>query len=194
MKTSALDRFLRYVRFDTRSDEQSPTFPSTPGQVVLLRALSEELRGLGLTDVLMDANSYVIATVPATPGYERAPVIGFVAHVDTSPEMPGNDVRPIVHERYDGRDLVLPDDPSVVLRGDDDPALAAQMGHDIVTASGLTLLGADDKAGVAEIMAAVEYFAGNPDAVHGQVRIAFTPDEEVGRGANHFEKIALDVS
>ena len=187
MNTSALDRFLRYVRFDTRSDEQSATFPSTPGQVVLLRALAEELRALGLTDVLMDANSYVMATVPATAGYERAPVIGFIAHVDTSPEMPGNDVRPIVHERYDGRDLVLPDDPSIVLRAEDDPALASQMGHDIVTASGLTLLGADDKAGVAEIMALVEYFAANPDVVHGPVRIAFTPDEEVGRGANHFD-------
>ena len=187
MKTSALDRFLRYVKFDTRSDEQSSTFPSTPGQVVLLRALADELRGLGLNDVLMDANSYVTATVPATPGYERAAVIGFIAHVDTSPEMPGNDVRPIVHERYDGRDLVLPDDPSVVLRAVDDPALSAQMGHDIVTASGLTLLGADDKAGVAEIMATVEYLATRADAVHGPLRIAFTPDEEVGRGANHFD-------
>jgi tripeptide aminopeptidase len=187
MKTSALERFLRYVRFDTRSDEQSSTFPSTPGQLVLLRALGEELSALGLADVLMDAHGYVMATVPATAGYERAPAIGFIAHVDTSPEMPGHDVRPIVHERYDGRDLLLPDDPSAVLRAADDPALAAQTGNDIVTASGLTLLGADDKAGVAEIMAAVEHFTTHEDAIHGPVRIAFTPDEEVGRGANHFD-------
>ena len=187
MKTSALERFLRYVTFDTRSDEQSSTFPSTSGQVVLLRALGEELRALGLADVLLDAHGYVMATVPATRGYERAPAIGFIAHVDTSPEMPGHDVRPIVHERYDGRDLVLPDDPTTSLRAADDPALAAQMGHDIVTASGLTLLGADDKAGVAEIMAAAEHLVTHEDAIHGPVRIAFTPDEEIGRGANHFD-------
>jgi tripeptide aminopeptidase len=187
MKTSALPRFLRYVKFDTRSEEQSTTFPSTPGQLVLLRTLADELRALRLTDVLMDAHGYVMATVPATPGYEHAPVIGFIAHVDTSPEMPGQDVRPIVHERYDGRDLVLPDDPSAVLRAAEDPALDGRRGDDIVTASGLTLLGADDKAGVAEIMAAVEHFATTGDTVHGPVRIAFTPDEEVGRGANHFD-------
>jgi tripeptide aminopeptidase len=187
LKTSALERFLRYVTFDTQSDEQSSTFPSTPGQVVLLRTLADELNALGLADVLMDPYGYVVATVPATPGHESAPVIGFIAHVDTSPEMPGHDVRPIVHERYDGRDLVLPDDPSAVLRAADDPALAAQMGHDVVTASGMTLLGADDKAGVAEIMAAVEHFTTHAEAVHGPVRIAFTPDEEIGRGANHFD-------
>jgi tripeptide aminopeptidase len=185
--TSALQRFLRYVTFDTRSDEQSSTFPSTPGQLVLLRVLSDELKALGLPDVVMDEYGYVMATVPATPGHERAPVIGFIAHVDTSPEMPGHDVRPIVHEHYDGRDLVLPDDPSVVLRAADNPGLAAQMGNDIVTASGLTLLGADDKAGVAEIMAAVEHMVTHADAVHGRVRVAFTPDEEIGRGANHFD-------
>ena len=154
---------------------------------MLLRTLADELRALGLADVVMDEYGYVMATVPASPGCERAPVIGFIAHVDTSPEMPGQDVRPIVHERYDGRDLVLPDDPSVVLRAADNPALAAQIGNDVVTASGLTLLGADDKAGVAEIMAAVEHLVTQADAVHGPVRIAFTPDEEIGRGANHFD-------
>jgi tripeptide aminopeptidase len=187
MNTSALQRFLRYVTFDTRSDEQSAAFPSTPGQLVLLRTLADELNALGLTDVVMDGYGYVMATVPATPGHERSPAVGFIAHVDTSPEMPGHDVRPIVHERYDGRDLVLPDDPSAVLRAADDPALASQLGNDIVTASGLTLLGADDKAGVAEIMAAVEHFVTHPGAAHGPVRVAFTPDEEVGRGANHFD-------
>jgi tripeptide aminopeptidase len=187
MKTSALERFLRYVAVDTRSDEQSSTFPSTTGQLVLLRTLAGELKALGIADVVMDEYGYVMATLPATPGHDRAPVIGFIAHVDTSPEMPGKDVRPIVHERYDGRDLVLPDDPSVVLRAEDNPELASQIGNDIVTASGLTLLGADDKAGVAEIMAAVEYFCAHGDAVHGPIRIAFTPDEEIGRGANHFD-------
>ena len=187
MNTTALQRFLRYVTFDTRSQEQSSSFPSTPGQLVLLRTLEHELKELGLADVVLDEYGYVMATVPATAGYERTPVIGFIAHVDTSPEMPGHDVRPIVHERYDGRDLVLPDDPSAVLRAADNPALAARIGDDIVTASGLTLLGADDKAGVAEIMAAVEHFVTHPDAVHGPVRIAFTPDEEIGHGADHFD-------
>ncbi len=187
MKTTALERFLRYVTFDTRSDEQSSTCPSTPGQLVLLRTLADELKALGLSDVVMDEYGYVMATVPATPGCERAPVIGFIAHVDTSPEMPGDHVRPIVHERYDGGDLVLPDDPSVVLRAADNPALAAHIGTDIVTAAGLTLLGADDKAGVAEIMAAVEHLIAHPKDGHGTVRVAFTPDEEIGRGANHFD-------
>jgi len=187
MKTSALDRFLRYVTVDTRADEQSTTFPSTPGQLVLLRQLADELRAIGLDDVSMDEYGYVMATVPATPGLEGVPVIGFIAHVDTSPEMAGRDVRPIVHTRYDGRDLVLPDDPAVVLRLSDNPALASQMGNDIVTASGTTLLGADDKAGVAEIVAAAEYLVAHPEIRHGGVRIAFTPDEEVGRGADHFD-------
>ena len=115
------------------------------------------------------------------------PVIGFIAHVDTSPEMQGHDVHPIVHSAYDGRDLVLPDDPAAVLRAADDPSLAAHIGHDIVTASGHTLLGADDKAGVAEIVAAAEYLMAHPEIPHGAVRVAFTPDEEIGRGANHFD-------
>ena len=187
MDTSALDRFLKYVTYDTRSDEHSATFPSTPGQLVLLRELVVELKALGLDDAAMDQYGYVMATVPPTRGCEDAPVIGFIAHVDTSPEMPGHDVRPIVHRKYDGRDLVLPDDPSAVLRLTDNPALAAQIGNTIVTASGLTLLGSDDKAGVAEIVAAVEYLQRHPEIPHGRVRIAFTPDEEVGRGANHFD-------
>lgn len=187
MDTSALDRFLKYVTYDTRSDEHSTTFPSTPGQLVLLRDLVAELKALGLDDAAMDQYGYVMATVPATPGCEHAPVIGFIAHVDTSPEMPGHDVRPIVHWHYDGRDLVLPDDPSAILRLAENPALAAQTGNTIVTASGLTLLGSDDKAGVAEIVAAVEYLQQHPEIPHGRVRIAFTPDEEIGRGANHFD-------
>jgi tripeptide aminopeptidase len=187
MKTSALARFLRYVTFDTRSDERSATFPSTAGQLVLLRSLVEELRAIGLDDAAMDEHGYVMATIPATAGCENAPVVGFIAHVDTSPEMPGHDVRPIVHHGYDGRDLLLPEDPGAALRAIDDPALAAQIGNDIVTASGLTLLGADDKAGVAEIVAAAEWLVTHPDIAHGSVRLAFTPDEEIGKGADHFD-------
>jgi tripeptide aminopeptidase len=187
MKTSALSRFLRYVMVDTRSDERSITFPSTPGQLVLLRQLAGELHALGVTDAAMDEHGYVMGTVPPTTAKAEVPAIGFIAHVDTSPEMSGENVRPIVHGAYDGRDLRLPDDPSAVLRASEDPALAARTGDDIVTASGTTLLGADDKAGVAEIMAAVEYLVANPHIPHGPVRIAFTPDEEVGRGANHFD-------
>ena len=187
MTSSALDRFLRYVTFDTRSAEGSSSFPSTPGQLVLLRTLVAELQTLGLADAEMDEYGYVMATIPATLGREQAPVIGLIAHVDTSPEMPGYDVKPIVHARYDGRDLRLPDDPGAVLRAADNPALAARIGDDIVTASGLTLLGADDKAGVAEIVAAAEWMMTHPDTPHGRVRIAFTPDEEIGRGADHFD-------
>jgi tripeptide aminopeptidase len=187
METSALSRFLKYVTFDTRSDEQSTTFPSTPGQLVLLKELVAELNALGLEDAAMDQYGYVMATVPHTAGCEHAPAIGFIAHVDTSPEMPGHDVRPIVHRQYDGGDLVLPDDPSAVLRASENPALAAQIGNTIVTASGLTLLGSDDKAGVAEIVAAVEHLQAHPEIGHGPIRIAFTPDEEIGRGANHFD-------
>ncbi|MDQ3346411.1 MAG: peptidase T [Acidobacteriota bacterium] len=187
MKTTALERFLRYVTIDTRSDEQASTTPSTPGQMVLLTQLAAELRAIGLHDVTLDEWGYVMATVPATVRGRDIPAIGFIAHVDTSPEMSGAGVKPIVHACYDGRDLVLPDDPSMVLRTADDPALLSQIGSDIVTASGLTLLGADDKAGVAEIVAAAEYLVAHPEAPHGVIRIAFTPDEEIGRGADRFD-------
>jgi tripeptide aminopeptidase len=186
MNTSALERFLRYVTFDTRADESSKTVPSTPGQLVLQRQLVSELQAMGVADAAVDEHGYVMATIPATTDRD-VPVIGFVAHVDTSPEMPGAGVRPIVHPRYDGGDIVLPDDPTAILRASDNPALAARLGDDIVTASGLTLLGADDKAGVAEIMAAAEYLMAHPEIPHGVVRIAFTPDEEIGRGADHFD-------
>ena len=172
---------------NTRSDEASTSCPSTPGQLTLLRLLVNELIAVGLTDVTMDDHGYVMATIPSTTAKLHVPVIGFIAHVDTSPEMQGHEVHPIVHKNYDGRDLVLPDDPSAVLRASADAALAAHIGHDIVTASGHTLLGADDKAGVAEIVAAAEYLMRHPDIPHGAVRVAFTPDEEIGRGANRFD-------
>ncbi len=185
--SSALERFLRYVTIDTRADDASGISPSTPGQLEMMRLLVDELRELGLEDVVLDDHGYVMATVPASSPKAGVPVIGFIAHVDTSPEMSGAGVRPIVHRKYDGRDLVLPDDPSMVLRTADDPALAARLGDDIVTASGTTLLGADDKAGVAEIMAAVEHLLRHPEIPHGVIRIGFTPDEEIGRGADHFD-------
>ena len=185
--TTVLDRFLRYVAYDTQSDEQSTTYPSTATQLVLLRDLALELKELGLADAAVDEFGYVMATIPATTTKPDVPTIGFIAHVDTSPEMPGAGVKPIVHRAYDGRDLILPDDPSAVLRLADNPALADQIGHDIVTASGTTLLGADNKAGVAEIVTAAAYLVAHPEIAHGPVRIAFTPDEEVGRGTQHFD-------
>ena len=185
--SDVLDRFLRYVRYDTQSDETSTTFPSTDKQLILLRALTDELRAIGLADASIDEYGYVMATIPATTKKAGVPTIGFLAHVDTSPEMPGAGVAPIVHRGYDGRDLVLPDDPAAVLRLHDNPALADQMGHDIVTASGTTLLGADDKAGVAEIMTAAAWLMAHPEIEHGTIRLGFTPDEEVGRGTKHFD-------
>lgn len=185
--SSAATRFLRYVTFDTQSDEQSQSYPSTAKQLVLLKQLVSELRELGVADATIDQHGYVMATIPASPGKEAIPVIGFVAHVDTSPEVSGANVRPIVHKSYDGRDIVLPDDPSVVLRQADNPELAEQHGHDIITASGLTLLGSDDKAGVAEIMAAAEYLTAHREILHGTIKIGFTPDEEVGRGTQYFD-------
>jgi tripeptide aminopeptidase len=183
----ALERFLRYVQIDSRADDSSGTCPTTPGQLEMQGLLAAELREIGLTDVDVDANGYLMATIPATQGREAEPAIGFIAHVDTSPEMPGADVKPIVHRAYDGRDLVLPDDPSAVLRLADNPHLAEQIGCDIVTASGLTLLGAANKAGVAEIVTAAAYLVEHPEIPHGAIRIGFTPDEEVGRGADGFD-------
>jgi tripeptide aminopeptidase len=185
--SSVLSRFLRYVTYDTQSREGSDTYPSTPGQLVLLRDLAGELQALGLTDVVMDEHGYVMATIPATTRKVAAPVIGFIAHVDTSPEMSGAGVKPIVHSAWDGTDIVLPDDPTAVLRPAEWPYLRECVGQDIVTASGRTLLGADNKAGVAEIMAAAEYLLAHPEIPHGAIRIGFTPDEEVGQGTKHFD-------
>ena len=142
---------------------------------------------MGVLDAEVSEHGVLMATVPATTGRAGVPTIGFIAHVDTSPEMPGDNVETVVHTQYDGRNLVLPDDPTLVLRLADNPSLPACIGEDIVTASGLTLLGADDKAGVAEIMAAAEYLIAHPEIRHGAVRIAFTPDEEIGRGTAHFD-------
>lgn len=185
--SDVLDRFLRYVTYDTQSDERSTTHPSTAKQLVLLRLLAEELRAIGLADAAVDDYGYVTATVPATSPKADVPVVGFIAHVDTSPEMSGAGVKPIVHEAWTGGDIVLPDDPGAVLRAADIPELAARVGDDIVTASGSTLLGADNKAGVAEIVSAAAHLVAHPEIPHGPIRIAFTPDEEIGRGTQHFD-------
>lgn len=194
MPTSVLDRFLRYVRYDTQASETSTTYPSTPGQLVLLTDLADELRAMGVVDAAVDEHGYVMATIPATTSKAGVPVIGVIAHVDTSPEMSGADVRPIVHRAYDGRDLVLPDDPEAVLRVADAPYLGECLGHDIVTASGTTLLGADNKSGVAAIMTAAAYLMAHPEIPHGAIRIAFTPDEEVGHGTLHFDVARFGAS
>jgi tripeptide aminopeptidase len=191
---TVLDRFLRYVQYDTQSDESCTTYPSTPKQLVLLRDLAAELRAMGIADASVDPHGYVMATIPSTSSRANVPTIGFIAHVDTSPEMPGAGVKPIVHRNYDGRDLVLPDDSDAVLRLSDNQPLEEQMGHDIVTASGTTLLGADNKAGVAEIMSAAEHLIAHPEIVHGPIRIAFTPDEEIGRGTKYFDVAAFGAA
>jgi tripeptide aminopeptidase len=186
-ETNCVERFLHYVTIDTQSCEDSATFPSTLKQLDLLRLLQSELQGLGLEDVTMDEYGYVFATVPATSTRADVPVIGFLAHVDTSPEMSGAGVKPMVHRNYDGGNLVFPDDPTAVISAAENPLLAGQTGNDIITASGTTLLGADNKAGVAEIMGAVEYLLAHPEIAHGPVRIGFTPDEEVGNGTKFFD-------
>ncbi len=179
------ERFLKYVAVNTQSDENSETFPSTAGQWDLLNMLVEEMKLLGLEDVSIDKYGYAMGTIPATPGKENAPVIGFLAHVDTSPDMSGKDVRPRVIECYDGGDIML--NPSLTMTVTDFPELSRFVGHTLIHTDGTTLLGADDKAGVAEIMTAAEYLLSHPEIEHGKIRIGFTPDEEIGRGVDFFD-------
>lgn len=183
------ERFLKYVSFDTQSDENSETFPSTEKQKVLLAALRDEMQTLGLKEVTMDQYGYVMGTIPATPGCENAPVIGFIAHVDTSPDMSGKEVKPRVIEEYDGGDIQL--NGHLTMRVAEFPELAFFKGHTLIHTDGTTLLGADDKAGVAEIMTAAEYLMTHPEIAHGKIRIGFTPDEEVGRGVDYFDVAAF---
>jgi tripeptide aminopeptidase len=178
-----LERFIRYVQVDTQSDDDSDTYPSTEKQLDLARMLVEELREAGAEDVELTQHGYVFASVPGTAG----PTVGLIAHVDTSSDESGANVKPQVVRNYDGRDIVLPGDPRKALRVSENPILAGRAGHDIVTTDGTTLLGADDKAGVAEIMGAVAYLAAHPEIEHAPVRVAFTVDEEVGRGVDHFD-------
>ena len=183
------ERFLKYVSYDTQSSERSSTFPSTEKQKALLSDLADEMRMLGLQEVTMDEYGYVMGTVPATPGREKAPVIGFIAHVDTSPDMSGKNVKPRIIEEYDGGDIAL--NGELTMRVADFPELRFFKGHTLIHTDGTTLLGADDKAGVAEIMTAAEYLLTHPETAHGKIRIGFTPDEEVGRGVDHFDVAAF---
>jgi tripeptide aminopeptidase len=185
--SSVVERFLRYVKLDTQSNETSQTYPSTAKQLDLLNLLVGELKSIGLADAAIDEHGYVMATIPATTRKKDVPVIGFIAHVDTSPEMSGAGVKPIVHQKYQGQDLVLPDDPTAVIRAADVPYLRERIGDDIITSSGTTLLGADNKSGVAEIMTAAEYLVNHPEIPHGAIRVGFTPDEEVGAGTKYFD-------
>jgi len=178
-----LERFLRYVRIDTQSDDDSETYPSTAKQRDLGELLARELREVGVDNVEFTEHGYVFATLPGSAG----PTVGLIAHMDTSSDESGTDVRPQVIRDYDGGDIVLPGDPRKVLRASENPILAERAGHDIVTTDGTTLLGADDKAGVAEIMGAVAYLAAHPEIEHAPIRVAFTVDEEVGRGVDHFD-------
>lgn len=180
---TAKERFLRYVQIDTQSDPESPTVPSTEKQKDLSRVLVEELKAMGIGDAELDEYGYVYATIPANTD-KKVPVICFCSHVDTSPDCSGTGVKPIVHANYKGQDLVLPDDPSVVIRMNEHEDLKHQTGHDIITASGTTLLGADNKAGVAAIMDAAHILLNNSNIKHGKIRILFTPDEEIGRGVD----------
>jgi tripeptide aminopeptidase len=186
-----LDRFFHYVKVDTQSQEDvEERFPSTEKQKNLSKMLVEELKELGLKDAEMDQFGYVMATLPGNlPEKQnvKVPVIGLISHVDTSPEVSGQNVKPVVHKKYDGKDIQLPGDPNQVLRVADNPALKDHLGDDIITSDGTTLLGADDKAGVAEIMTLLEHLQNNPQIKHGTLRIGFTPDEEVGCGTLHFD-------
>ncbi|MFO0864689.1 MAG: peptidase T [Gemmataceae bacterium] len=184
---SLLDRFCRYVRIDTQANEKSTTYPSTPGQLELGRMLAEELRALGIGDASQDEHGIVLGTLPATKGREKAPVIAWIAHVDTSPETSGKGVNPIIWRNYDGNNLVLPGDKSKVIRVADSPELTELKGKTLVTTDGTTLLGADDKAGVAVIMETVAFLQAHPEIPHGPIRICFTCDEEIGRGVDHLE-------
>jgi tripeptide aminopeptidase len=190
---TVLDRFLRYVRIDTQSDASSLTCPSTEKQKDLGRLLAQELRDLGLKDAHMDEHGYVYGTLPANTG-KTVPVICFCSHMDTSPDCTGKNVKPQIVRNYQGGDIVLPADPKQIIRAAEHPALAEQIGNDIVTTDGTTLLGADNKAGVAEIMDAVQVLLANPQISHGTIKILFTPDEEIGRGADKVDLTKLGAA
>ena len=179
------DRFLKYVSFTTTSDENTNMTPSTPGQMVFAVYLVEELNSIGLTDVNLDKNGYVMATLPANTD-KKIPTIGFISHMDTSPDMSGKHVKPSIVRNYDGENIVLNEEKAIIFEKDKYPEILQYKGQDIIVTDGTTLLGADDKAGIAEIVTAMEYLLAHPEIKHGKIRVGFTPDEEIGQGADHF--------
>lgn len=188
-----VERFLKYVSFTTTSDENTGLTPSTPGQMIFAQSLQNELKSIGLSDVSVDENGYVMATLPSN-SEKNIPTIGFIAHMDTSPEMTARHVVPNIIKNYDGSTLTLNTEENIRLSPEDFPELKKYIGQDLIVTNGKTLLGADDKAGIAEIVTAMEYLINHPEMKHGTIRIAFTPDEEIGQGAQHFnvEKFNAD--
>ncbi|MGG2025348.1 peptidase T [Gottfriedia sp. S16(2024)] len=192
MKNELINRLISYAKVDTQSNASSETCPSTPGQLTLGRMLVEELNKVGLVDVTMDDNGYVMATLPANSDKD-IPTIGFLAHLDTATDFTGKNVNPQLVENYDGNDIVLNESLNVVLSPSHSPELTKYIGHTLMTTDGTTLLGADNKAGIAEIMTAMEYLVQHPEIKHGKIRVAFTPDEEIGRGPHKFDVKAFDA-
>ncbi len=184
---NVVDRFLQYVKYDTQSDELTNMTPSTPGQMVFAKYLEEELRRMGLADITLDDNGYLMATLPANTDDEGIPTVGFIAHLDTSPDMSGHNVTPRIVENYDGGDILLNNHTGITLSPKDFPELLNYKGQALIVTDGNTLLGADDKAGIAEIISAVDYLQQHPEIKHGKIRIAFNPDEEIGQGAHKFD-------
>lgn len=192
IKIDVMSRFISYAQVETQSDDSSASCPSTPGQLVLARMLVEELKAIGMQEITMDSNGYVMAALPANTDKE-IPTIGFLAHMDTATDFTGAGVKPQIIEQYDGQDIILNEAQQIVLSPRDFPELAGYKGHTLITTDGTTLLGADDKAGIAEIMTAMAYLIRHPELKHGRVRVAFTPDEEIGRGPHRFDVTAFDA-
>ena len=180
------ERFLQYVKYDTQSDELTNLTPSTPGQMKFAHVLENELRELGLSEITLDENGYLMATLPGNITDRNVPTVGFIAHLDTSPDMSGHHVNPSIVENYDGKDIILSAEDNIVLSPSEFPELLHYIGQDLIVTDGHTLLGADDKAGIAEIITAVDYLKNHPEIKHGKIRIAFNPDEEIGQGAHKF--------
>lgn len=181
-----VDRFLKYVKFDTESSTKTGSTPSTPGQFILARELEKELKEMGLTEISLDDKCYLMATLPANTD-KKIPTVGFVAHMDTSPDLTGKNVNPRIVSNYDGQDIILNNKQNIVLSAKDFPEILDYIGQDLIVTDGTTLLGADDKAGIAEILTAIQYLIDHPEIKHGKIRICFTPDEEIGEGADHFD-------
>ncbi len=193
LKNKIMERFISYVTIDTQSNENNDTCPSTPGQLTLAHQLVDELKAIGMKEVTIDENGYVMATLPANTD-KQVPTIGFLAHIDTATDFTGKNVKPQIIENYDGKDIILNKDKDIILSPTDFPELTQYKGHTLITTDGTTLLGADNKAGIAEIMTAMAYLIKHPEIKHGKIRVAFTPDEEIGRGPHRFDVDAFNAT